>query len=276
MTLDFGPVGVALYVSSDDTYLAEAAELEKLGYSAVWLPGGELDTLDRLENLVSATTTVPITPAIIPPDVYDADTVAATYTRLERNSPGRFMVGLGAPQHPQPLGALHTYLDRLDTANPPVPADRRILAAIGPRMLELARDRCAGAVPLLVTPGYTAWAREILGEGPTLIVYQLAVGDTDPHQARQTARDTALRPLLGGGGYTNAMRRMGFSDGDITELSDHLVDGLVSWGDETAIATRVEAHLTAGADHVLLGFLRDGDQPGPIDMARRLADRLVP
>ncbi len=266
---------MALNVSDDDSYLAEATELETLGYSAVWLPGGELDSLERIADLVAATRTVPVAPAIIPPDVYAEDAVAATYAQLERTHPGRFVVGLGSPQHPRQLRALNDYLDRLDAADPPVPAERRILAALGPRKLELARDRAAGAVPLLVTPGYTAWAREILGAESTLVVYQLAVADTDPHRARRTAREPTLRGLLGVGGYPDNARRMGFSDQDIAELSDRLVDGLVSWGDETAIAARVQDHLDNGADHVVLGVLNDDDQPGPVEVARQLAHRLT-
>lgn len=269
-TNSFGPVGVALNASRDDTYLAEAAELEALGYSAVWLPGGQLNSLDRIADLLAATTTVPVAPAIIPPDVYDAEAVAATYAQLERSHPGRFMVGLGNPQQPRPLRPLNDYLDLLDAADPPVPADRRILAALGPRKLEFARDRSAGAVPLLVTPEYTAWAREILGDQATLVIYQLAVDDTDPQRARRTARYPTVQGLLGVGGYTVNMRRMGFSDGDVAELSDRLVDRLVSWGDETAIAARIQAHLDAGADHVVLGVLSDDAQPGPIDVARKL------
>ncbi|QGK70730.1 TIGR03620 family F420-dependent LLM class oxidoreductase [Allosaccharopolyspora coralli] len=270
--IDFGPVGVALNVSDDDSYVAEAAELETLGYSSVWLPGGELDSLERLADLLAATRTVPVAPAIIPPDVYADDAVAAVYARLERTHPGRFIVGLGSPHRPRQLRALNDYLDRLDAADPPVPAERRILAALGPRNLELARDRAAGAVPLLVTPGYTAWAREILGAESTLVVYQLAVADTDPHRARRTAREPTLRGLLGVGGYADNARRMGFSDQDIAELSDRLVDGLIGWGDETAIAGRVQDHLNSGADHVVLG---DDDQPGAIEVARQLAPRLA-
>lgn len=273
--INFGPVGVALNVSDDDSYLVEAAQLETLGYSAVWLPGGELDSLERIADLIAATMTVPVAPAIIPPDVYAEDAVAAIYTQLERTHPGRFMVGLGGPQRPRPLRALNDYLDGLDAADPAVPAERRILAALGPRKLELARDRAAGAVPLLVTPEYTTWAREILGAESTLVVYQLAVAETDPHRARRTAREPTLRGLLGVGGYSDNARRMGFSDQDIAELSDHLVDGLVSWGDETAIAARVQAHLDSGADHVVLGVLSGDGQPGPIEVARRLAHRLT-
>src|SRR5450432_2993158 len=138
--LSLGPVGITLNVSADDTYLREAAEAEKLGYSAIWLPGGQIDSLDRIARIVGATRSVPVVPAVI-----------QLYAQLQASAPGRFVVGLGGPQQPRPLGPLGEYLDELDRAEPPVPAGRRILAALGPRKLELARERAAGAVALLVT-----------------------------------------------------------------------------------------------------------------------------
>ncbi|MEU3271323.1 TIGR03620 family F420-dependent LLM class oxidoreductase [Saccharomonospora sp. NPDC006951] len=270
-TAGLGPVGVALEVSAGNAHLAEAAELEALGYPAVWLPGGELDSLGRVGDLLAATTSVLVGTAVIPPDVYDADAVAAAYARFEREHPGRFVAGLGSPQRARQLAPLGAYLDRLDAADPPVPRNRRILAALGPRKLALARDRGAGAVPLLVTPGYTAWARRILGPDATLVVYQLVVGDTDPSRARRTAREPTLRGLLGVGGYPENMRRMGFTGEQLATLDDALVDALVGWGDDAAIAAGIGEHLTAGADHVVLGVLHDGDQPGPAELAGRLA-----
>ncbi|ASR34430.1 LLM class F420-dependent oxidoreductase [Prauserella marina] len=270
-TAGLGPVGVALNVSADNAHLAEAAELEALGYSAVWLPGGDIDSLGRVGDLLAATTSVRVGTAVIPPDVYDADAVVTAYARFERDHPGRFLAGFGSPQRARQLALLGGYLDRLDAAEEPVPRRRRLLAALGPRKLALARDRGAGAVPLLVTPGYTAWARRILGEEATLVVYQLAVGDTDAARARRTARKPTLRGLTGVGGYPENMRRMGFTAEQIATLDDALVDALIGWGDDAAIAARVGEHLEAGADHVVLGVLHDGDQPGPAELARGLA-----
>ncbi|HTF53494.1 MAG TPA: TIGR03620 family F420-dependent LLM class oxidoreductase [Pseudonocardia sp.] len=274
--LDLGPIGVALDVSADDSYLDAAIEVEKLGYATIWLAGGQLASLDPIAKIIRATTAIPVAPGIIPLDVYGPEAVTAMYADLEATHPGRFVVGLGGPQTPRPLRALNEFLDRLDTGEPPVPADRRILAALGPRKLALARDRCAGAVPLLVTPAYTADARRVLGQDSTLVIDQLVVLDTDPTTARETARGP-LRFLVGGGigGYAENIRRMGFSGEDISELSDHLVDELVTWGDADAITARVGEHLQAGADQVVLGVLHSGDQPGPIDVARELANRLI-
>lgn len=266
--LGLGPVGVALNVS--DTYLDEAAELERLGYPAIWLSGGQIDRLGRLADLIKATKAVRVASAIIPLDVYPSGEVAALYAQQEAAAPGRLVVGLGGPQQPRPLQPLNEYLDRLDRAQPPVPARRRLLAALGPRKLELARDRSAGAVLLLVTPAYIGAARRILGDQSTLVIDQMLVADTDAARARQTAR-RPLRFLSGLPGYQASFARMGYSVGEIADLSDRLVDDLVIWGDAETIATRVTQHLNAGADHVILHVLSQPDRPAPIEVARTLA-----
>jgi probable F420-dependent oxidoreductase len=272
-TLSLGPVGIALNVSADDTYLKEAAEAEQLGYSAIWLPGGQIDSLGRIAKIVGATRSVPVIPGIISLDVYPAAAVAALYAQLQASAPDRFVAGLGGPQHTRPLRPLGDYLDELDRAEPPVPAGRRILAALGPRKLELARDRAAGAVALLVTPGYTRQARRLLGGQPTLIINQMVVLDRDAARARKAAR-APLSFLSGVSGYPANFARMGFTDRDIADLSDRLVDELVIWGSADQITARVREHLEAGADQVALTVLNSGGQPGPIDVARELAGRL--
>ena len=270
--LDLGPVGVALTVS--DTYRGQAAELERLGYSALWLPGGQIDDLNRLAEIIRATTAVPVGSAIISLDVYPPGMVAGLYARLQASAPGRLVAGLGGPQRPRPLQALNNYLDHLDRAEPPVPLQRRMLAALGPRKLELASDRCAGAILLLVTPAYTSAARRIIGGDSTLVIDQMLVLDTDATRARQTAR-RPLRFLSGLPGYRASFARMGFTDGDIAGLSDTLVNQLVIWGDAGTITTRIGQYRQAGADHVMLHVLSEGGQPSPIEVARQLAGRLV-
>ncbi|MDV6283734.1 TIGR03620 family F420-dependent LLM class oxidoreductase [Rhodococcus jostii] len=264
-----GPVGITLNISPDETYLDDAARLESLGYSAIWLRGGQIDSLDRISAVVRATDSIPVATGIIPVGVYDSDAVAQLFADLQTTAPDRFVVGLGGPQVPRPLRALNEYLDRLDRSDPPVPAERRILAALGPRKLELARDRTAGAVVLLVTPDYTAEARRILGPDATLVVSLMTVLGTDAARARATAR-APLRFLSGVGGYATNFERMGFGADDISGLSDRLVDDLVAWGDADAIVARVHSHLAAGADHVVVSEL--GERPG--EVARQLATRL--
>ncbi len=211
--LGLGRIGIALSVS--DTYRDEAAELERLGYSAIWLPGGQIDNLTRLADVVAAATAVPVGSAVISLDVYSADMVAGLYARLEETAPGRFVAGLGGPQQRRPLEALNSFLDQLD---PVLPPDRRLLAALGPRKLQLARDRCAGAILLLVTPGYTSTARRILGDEHVLVVDQMLVLDTDDARARHTAR-RPLGFLSALPGYRASFARMGFTDSDITGVS---------------------------------------------------------
>ena len=266
--LGLGSVGVALTVS--DTYLEEAAEVERLGYSAVWLPGGQIDTLERLADLVGATTAVPVGASIISLDVYSAPQVSGLYARVEETTPDRLIAGLGGPQKPRPIKALHAFLDQLDQADPPVPAQRRLLAALGPRKLELARDRAAGAIVLLVTPAYLGTARQILGGQRALVVDQMVVAGTDPERARQTAR-RPLGFLSRLPGYAASFARMGFTDADITQVSDRLVDDLIIWGSPETIITRIGQQLAAGADHIVLHVLSEPGQPGTIQVARTLA-----
>ena len=271
--LDLGPIGIALNVSADDGHLAEAAELEELGYATIWLPGGQIDSLDRIAQIAGATTTIRVASGIISLDVYEPGAVIQLYADLQASAPGRFVVGLGGPQKPRPLAALNDYLDQLDQAEPPVPAGRRILAALGPRKLELARDRAAGAIALLVTPAYTAAARRVLGDQSTLVIDQMLVLGTAATRAREIAR-RPLRFLSGVSGYRANFARMGFTDDDIADLSDRLVDELVTWGDADAIIARINEHRQAGADQVVLTILNEGDQPAPIEVARQLAGRL--
>jgi probable F420-dependent oxidoreductase len=270
--LSLGAVGVALTVS--DAYLDEAAEVEALGYSALWLPGGQLDQLGRLADLIQATTAVRVAPAIISPDVYPAEKVIDFYARQDSAAPGRLVVGLGGPQRPRSVQPLNDYLDRLDQAEPPVPAQRRMLAALGPRKLEIARDRSAGAIVVLVTPEYVSAARRILGAHATLVVDQMLVADADATTARETAR-RPLRFLSGLPGYRANFTRMGFTEDEVAGIADRLVDDLVIWGNDETINARVHQQLTAGADHVILHALSDGSQPSPLEVARSLARSLT-
>ncbi len=197
---------------------------------------------------------------IISPDVYSAAAVRWHYASLQPEAPGRFVVGLGGSQRPNSLAALRGYLDELDAKPGEVPAQQRILAALGPRKLALARERFAGAITLLVTPAYTTAARHSLGPDAVLVVNQFVVLDTDPERAREAARGP-LRFLAQIGGYRANFLRMGFTEADIHHLSDRLVDHLVVWGDVDTVTTRVRKHLQVGADQVVLSILGDSGDP---------------
>ena len=171
------------------------------------------------------------------------------------------------------------YLDELDAVSPTVPRDRRVLAAIGPKMLELARDAAGGAHPYLVTPEHTKVAREALGEGPLLLPEQHVVLETDAARARAVARESIAiyLQLPQPATYVNNWRRLGFGEDDFADGgSDRLIDHVVAWGDEATIAARVQEHFDAGADHVCVQAYTGAEQPGfPRAEWRALAPALV-
>lgn len=231
-----------------------AAELEQLGYGALWLGGNS--AAHNAVPLVEATSRIVVGTSIQSIWQHEADDSAAAFAELEATYPGRFALGLGvsharlAEQYRRPYSALVTYLDALDKAG--VPADRRLLAALGPKTLELSRDRAAGSIPYLVTPEHTARAREILGETPLLAPELKVVLETDPTRARTLARGT-LAMYLTLPNYTNNFLRSGFTEDDLKDGgSDRLVDAVFAWGDETAVRARIDAFHDAGADHVAL------------------------
>jgi probable F420-dependent oxidoreductase len=268
MIAGIGRYGVALSVTDD--LEAHADAVERLGYSAIWVAGGQLATLDPLLRILRATTRIAVVPGIIPLDVHGPAAVAELYAEAERFAPGRLVVGLGGPQRQQ-AGAIAALNRALDVLDPTVPRDRRLLAALGPRKLDLASDRFGGAVTLLVDPGFTAWARERLGSGSTLVVDQFVVLDEDGGSARATAREP-LGFLAAVPGYSAAFSRMGFTDADIRELSDGLVDAAFAWGGVDRVVTRLRAQEAAGADHVVVGPLGG---PGELETLQRLAPSLL-
>jgi len=264
---ELGRIGVASTPGDPDA----AVELERLGYPTIWLRGGQLDALGQIADVVRATRHVRVSTGIISVDRFDHESVAGLYTDLEATHPGRFLVGLGGAHGPNPLRTLNVYLDALDASVPPT---SRVMAALGSRMLALARDRAAGAFPVLVTPEYTARARAILGDDTTLAVDQIVVLETDAAHARRIARGP-VGQLAGFPPYTANLGRMGFTDDEIRALSDRLVDGVVAWGDTDAVAARVSEHEQAGADHVALIVTTDSPDHVPVDEWRQLASTLL-
>ncbi|WP_432119931.1 LLM class F420-dependent oxidoreductase [Streptomyces sp. bgisy032] len=248
-----------------------AAELEELGYGAVWLGGNS--SAAHAAPLIGATTRLTVGTSIQSIWQHEPDAAGAAFADLESAHPGRFLLGLGVShakrveQYARPYSALVEHLDGLDAAG--VPEDRRLLAALGPRSLRLARDRAAGSIPYLVTPEHTAHAREILGEAPLLAPELGVVLETDPTRARALAR-AFLETYLPLANYTNNFLRLGFTEDDLRDGgSDRLVDALFAWGDETALRARIDGFLEAGADHVALQVV-DGE---PRDVLPRQAWR---
>jgi probable F420-dependent oxidoreductase len=260
-----------------------AAELEQLGYRALWFPAGKAaGAFNAASELLRATGTVTVATGILSVWVADPEVVAAERAQLSDAYDGRFLLGLGVSHAPlvgsdrykRPLEKMRTFLDSLDVAAPPVTAEERALAALGPKMLELARERSLGAHPYLVTPDHTRAAREALGPEKLVATEQAVVLETDPERARSLARGH-LEIYLQLPNYTNNLARLGFSDDDIAGGgSDRLVDALVAWGDEEAIRARIDEHREAGADPVLVQAIsgRDGL---PREEWRRLAPALT-
>lgn len=260
------------------TERAEAtAELEELGFGALWLGGSP--GVRHAVPLVEATSRLVVATGIQSIWQYGATETASEFAELEAAHPGRFLLGLGvshAPlteQYRRPYARMVEYLDALDAAGQP--AERRVLAALGPKMLRLSRDRAAGSHPYLVTPEHTAQAREELGETPLLAPELKVVLDTDPDRARATARAT-LAMYLTLPNYTGNFLRIGFTEDDLKDGgSDRLVDAVFAWGDENRIRERIDAFRTAGADHVTLQVIEDRSRDAlPRDGWRRLATLL--
>jgi len=243
---------------------AIAAGLELMGYGALWLGGSPDGDLLIVDELLDATTTLVVGTSIVNVWKDDAKIVAESYRRIEDSYPGRFLLGIGAG-HPEateryakPYDALASYLDLLLARG--VPADSIVVAALGPRVLRLAGERTAGAIPYLVTTEHTRLARELLGSGPLLAPEHKAVLDSDLAQARRLGRRRVSNPYLGLVNYTSNLRRLGFTDADLADDgSDRLIDALVAQGGPEQVAAQLTAHLEAGADHVCIQLLTAAD-----------------
>jgi probable F420-dependent oxidoreductase len=264
-----------------------AAELESLGYGALWVPGGVGgEVFDDCENLLGATERVPVATGILNLWMHSIQETCDGHARVTAAYPDRFLLGIGVShdalvdatepgRYAKPLAVTREFLDEIDAATPAVPVRERVLAALGPKMLELSRDRSAGAHPYLVPPEHTAFARDILGKDSLLAPEQHVVLETDPEKARATAR-ASLAIYMTLPNYVNNWRRFGFTDADVEGAgSDRLIDAIVAWGDEAAIAERVQEHFDAGADHVCVQVASEFRTEMPLDMWRRLGAALL-
>jgi probable F420-dependent oxidoreductase len=252
-----------------------AAELEELGYGALWL--GFSPGVEHAVPLLKATARIVVATGILSIWDYEPADVAARHAAVTAEHPERFLLGLGVShealvkeRYKRPLAAMHAFLDGLDDAATPVPATQRVLAALGPRMLTTARERAAGAHPYLVTPEHTRRARQLLGPDRLLAPEVKVVIDADPDRARGVARRHVSR-YLELPNYANNMRRLGYTDADLADGgSDELVASVVAWGADS-IRERVAAHEEAGADHVCLQVITDDRAEMPRREWRELA-----
>jgi probable F420-dependent oxidoreductase len=245
-----------------------AAGIERLGFGALWLGSSPAGDLVQAEELLGLTTTLTLATSIVNMWQDQPEHVARSFARVQRRHPGRFLLGVGAghreatQQYARPFQALARYVDVLQAGG--VPRDSLVLAALGPNVLGLARDRAAGAIPYLVPPEHTRQARAVLGPGPLLAPEHKVVLDTDPDTARALGR-TRVHPHLGLVNYTSNLRRLGWTDDDLSGSgSDALIDALVAHGTPAEIAAQLTRHLDAGADHVCLHLItEEGTDPLP-------------
>ena len=289
--MQLGSIGVWTALLRDgerSAALAASAELEQLGYEAIWLPGRQREDLkDRILGILGATKKAVVATGIVSIWTHPAQVIATETHDIKQKYPGRYLLGLGISHeravtaagiaYNKPLSKLAGYLDELDASPTPVPVDERILASLGPRSLRLSRDRSLGTHPYFMPVEHTRIAREAVGPGKIVATELMVVVEQDPRRARAIARQTTGR-YLSAPNYTNNLRRLGFSESDLADAgSDRLVDAIVAHGDASAIMNRVREHQAAGADHVCIQVLTEAPQDLEAAMRgwRQLAPQLV-
>jgi probable F420-dependent oxidoreductase len=242
----------------------QAVQIEKLGYGTVWVGASPAADLAFVEPILEKTESLQVATGIVNIWTADAAEVAESYHRIEKAFPGRFLlgVGVGHPEHTQeytkPYRALVDYLDKLDGAK--VPTSRMVIAALGPKVLQLSAQRSAGAHPYLTTPVHTGQARELLGPTVVLAPEHKVVLTNDAEKAREIGRET-VDFYLGLSNYVNNWKRLGFTEEDLVRPgSDRFIDAVVAYGSPDQIAARLTEHLSAGADHVAIQVLGGGDE----------------
>jgi probable F420-dependent oxidoreductase len=269
-----------------------AREIEELGYGALWF--GEALGREVLTNagiLLAGTKRIVIATGIANIYARDAVAMASGQKTLAEAYPNRFLLGLGVSHVPlveklrghryeRPVPAMRAYLDAMDkapyNAPPPTMKPARVLAALGPKMLELSRDLANGAHPYNVNPEHTAEARGILGPQPYLCPEQAVVLETDAEKARGIAR-AFLGFYLTLPNYANNFLRLGFTEDDFKDGgSNRLIDSIIAWGDLKAIRKRIDQHHAAGADHVCIQVLTADEKAVPTGAWKELASALLP
>jgi probable F420-dependent oxidoreductase len=283
--MELGRLGVwsiGIRQVGDSAVRTAAAELEQLGYGTIWYSGGSgTRGFDIGRALLQATGRITIATGITSIWATTAAQSAAGFEQMEQVAPGRFLLGLGVSHAPMvnqgdpgryrhPLQNMARYLDELTA----VSRQRRVIAALGPKMLELAQQQSIGTHPYLVTPHMTALARGRVQPGFLVAVEQGVVLETDPARARAVAREH-LSGYLKLPNYVNNWLRSGYQPEDVADGgTDRLVDDLIVWGDPAAVADRIRAHYAAGADHVCVQVL-GGATPVPLPEWRAIAQEVL-
>ncbi len=291
--MDIGRVGLWTFLLDEHptSRVRELAqEIEEMGWPTLWRPESSgRDVLISSSILLDATSRLNVASGIAQIYARHPVTTAAAQKTLFEAHEGRFLLGLGVAHAPSvegvrkldygtPYSDMVAYLRAMAeapyTAVEPAAKPPTVLAALGPRMLRLSGEAADGAHPYFTPPEHTAMARDILGQGPLLAPEQMVVIDSDLDRARSVAR-THMAHYLELPNYTNNLLRCGFTQTDIDDVSDRLVDGIVACGDVDATLRRVQEHHDAGADHVCIQVLvADNDLDVTIGHWRRLADAL--
>ena len=258
----------------------QAQEIERLGYGTVWIAGSPPAELSFVEPLLEATTTLKVATGIVNIWTAAAKPVAESFHRINTAYPGRFLLGIGAghpeaqAQYRKPYEALVSYLDELDEYG--VPANQRVLAALGPRVLKLSAERSAGAHPANATPEHAAQARAIIGRNALLAPVHNVVLTADAQEARAVGR-AALDFYFNLTNYVSNWKRLGFTDADVTRPgSDEFIDAVIAHGTPEDVAKRLGEYLSAGANHVAILALGAPDKvlptlselAGPLGLSR--------
>jgi len=287
--MDLGRIGLWTF-QLDLQPMAKAqeavAEVEELGFGAVWVPEAVgREPFANTALLLSASQRIVVATGIASLHARTAMAMQAGWKTLTEAFPERFLLGIGVSHQPmveglhghaygKPYTAMVEYLDAMDRgmylASAPSTPPRRVLAALGPKMLKLSAERGLGAHPYFVPVEHTAVAREALGPDALLAPEQAVVFETDPAKAREIAR-RHMKTYLGLPNYTNNLRRLGWTDEDIAGPTDALVDAIVAWGTLDDIVARLRTLLAAGANHVSVQVLPADPAGLPMAEWRELA-----
>ncbi len=273
MTIELGRYGAWQRIS--DATPERAAEIERLGYTTLWVGGSPGGDLAAVETLLDSTEQIAVATGIVNMWRDDADTIAAAYHRIDARHPERLLLGVGIG-HPEstseyrhPYQTMRDYIARL--AGLDVPADEMILAALGPRALRLAAESTSGTHPYFTTPRHTRMARDLIGPGVVVAPEQTVVLGVDRSEGTRLARSFAAR-YLGLVNYRNSLLREGWDESDVSSGgSDELVSSVVATGGPRAAASAMDAHLDAGADHVCVQDIGPDPMAGLAAVASELS-----